>query len=259
MNWLFIRGLAREQRHWGDFREVFAREVAGARVHALDLPGTGTEYRRTSPATVRGIAEDIRERWLALRDEHPGPWGAFSISLGGMVAMAWAAAHPRDFARVVLTNSSAGGLSLPWERMNLAIAPRVVRGAFEPDPTRRERGVLAMTTRMRDDLDAIAAGWALFADRAPARSNIARHLWAASQFKAPARIETPLLVLASAGDEFTQPVCSQRIAAHFRAPIEMHPRGGHDLPTDDAVWVGRAVNAWLERTGSEAKPGFDRT
>mgnify|MGYP003949335389 CR=1 FL=1 len=43
MNWLFLRGLTREQRHWGPFRDVFARDYPGAKVHCLDLPGTGTE------------------------------------------------------------------------------------------------------------------------------------------------------------------------------------------------------------------------
>jgi hypothetical protein len=39
VNWLFLRGLSREQRDWGDFPETFERRVGG-RVYFLDLPGT---------------------------------------------------------------------------------------------------------------------------------------------------------------------------------------------------------------------------
>src|SRR5438552_440235 len=94
--WLLLRGLAREQRHWGRFRpELSARLPPGAEIHCLDLPGTGTEHLRGSPANIAAIAEDVRERWLGLRGE--GPWGLLAVSLGGMVAMEWCAAHPADF------------------------------------------------------------------------------------------------------------------------------------------------------------------
>ena len=66
-------------------------------MHALDLPGFGTEHARGSPSTAAGIAEDVRARWLALRETNPGPWGLLGMSLGGMVTMAWCRAHPRDF------------------------------------------------------------------------------------------------------------------------------------------------------------------
>ena len=38
-NWLLLRGLAREQRHWEDFPAILERTLPGTRVHRLDLPG----------------------------------------------------------------------------------------------------------------------------------------------------------------------------------------------------------------------------
>src|SRR5205814_3692341 len=64
--WLLLRGLAREQRHWGAFLPALQAALPDARVHCLDLPGAGTEHARTSPANARSIAEDVRQRWLAL-------------------------------------------------------------------------------------------------------------------------------------------------------------------------------------------------
>ncbi|HEY8086659.1 MAG TPA: alpha/beta hydrolase, partial [Polyangiaceae bacterium] len=111
MNWLFLRGLSREQRHWGSFPALFKRVVpasgAPTRVWCLDLPGTGTEHERPSPRTIEGIMEDLRARWVALREAEPAPWGLLAMSLGGMVAMAWCDAHPGDFARLVLASTSA--------------------------------------------------------------------------------------------------------------------------------------------------------
>jgi hypothetical protein len=70
-HWLFVRGLSREARHWLPFPELFERDVAGARVHLLDLPGAGSEWRRRAPLSVGGAMRDLRRRWLRLRDAHP--------------------------------------------------------------------------------------------------------------------------------------------------------------------------------------------
>jgi len=71
-NWLILRGLAREQRHWGPFVDIFEAKVPGSRVHTLDLPGVGTECQRDSPATVAGIVSDLRERLSPLREAYEG-------------------------------------------------------------------------------------------------------------------------------------------------------------------------------------------
>src|SRR4051794_23464223 len=118
VNWLFLRGLSREQRHWGSFPAIFEKTVPGSKVHYLDLAGTGTEHARPSPATVEGIMEDPRQRFRPLAAAPPGPWGLLGMSLGGMVARAWCAAPPEDFARVVLSSPSAGDLSPPWRRFD---------------------------------------------------------------------------------------------------------------------------------------------
>ena len=65
-NWLLLRGLVREQRHWGTFPALLA-EGTRSRVLTLDLPGVGTERGRKSPTTIPGIVDDIRARFLALR------------------------------------------------------------------------------------------------------------------------------------------------------------------------------------------------
>ncbi len=256
MHWLFLRGLARERRHWGSFPELFTRIVPGSRVHCLDLPGAGSERGRASPTSIRGIAGDVRERWLALRDEHEGEWGLLGVSLGGMVAMAWCAEHPEDFARLVLAGSSAGDLSPPWRRFDLRVVPTALRSATQRDPLRREEGFLAMTTCLLADRDAVAAEWARYPPMA--RGNVARQLLAARAFRAPERVEVPALVIVGDCDPLVDPSCSRLLASHLRAPLAVHPGAGHDLALDAPHWFAAEMAAWLAATG-RTEPGASST
>lgn len=243
MNWLLLRGLAREQRHWGGFRGELERRVDG-RVTCLDLPGSGTEHARQSPASIAAIADDLRARF----SPGGGRFGLCAVSLGGMVAMHWCAAHPEDFAAVALINTSAADLSAPWRRMRLGVVPQVLRALAERDPARREERILRITTRLRAGLPELAREWAAFhAERPMARANVLRQLWAASRFRAPAALHVPALVISGALDPFTDPQCPRRLARHFGARFVTHPTAGHDLATDDPAWLATQV-ASLERT-----------
>ena len=53
MNWLFLRGLARDARHWGPFPHIFEERVPEAKVFTLDLAGMGTERRRNAPISAK--------------------------------------------------------------------------------------------------------------------------------------------------------------------------------------------------------------
>ncbi|HEY8041369.1 MAG TPA: alpha/beta hydrolase [Polyangiaceae bacterium] len=243
MHWLFLRGLSREARHWGAFPGVFARHVPGARVHCLDLPGAGTERERASPGTVESIAADVRGRWLALREEHAGPWALLGMSLGGMVAMAWCSLHPGDFSRLVLASTSAGDLSPPWRRFDPRIVPAALRALVERRPARREERILSFTTRLLADRAGVAAEWARYPPMA--RRNVLRQLHAARRFHAPSRLEVPTLVLAGGRDPLADPSCSRLLSTHLGAPFAVHPRAGHELALDAPEWFADEVAAWL--------------
>jgi pimeloyl-ACP methyl ester carboxylesterase len=259
VHWLFLRGLSREQRHWGAFPEVFARHVPGARVHCLDLPGAGTERGRASPITIEAIAADVRARWLPLREEMNGSWGLLAMSLGGMVAMAWCAEHPDDFSRLVLAGTSAGDLSPPWRRFKLRIVPAAVRTLIERDPVAREAGILSFTAHVVEGRDAVAAEWARYPPMA--RGDVLRQLFAAQRFRAPERIEVPALVVTGDRDELADPSCSRTLASHLGAPLVMCPEAGHEIALDAPSFFASEVAAWLASTRlatPAAAVGFDR-
>jgi pimeloyl-ACP methyl ester carboxylesterase len=247
VNWLLLRGLVREQRHWGRFREVFEHAVPDAKSFCLDLPGVGTECKRSSPATINGIVQDLHARWEQLRKDHGGAWACLGISLGGMVALRWVELYPRDFERLVVINTSAADLSPPHWRLNWHRVPGVLRSALVCDAVEREKIILGMTTALLgDSLAPMAREWAGYAqERATSRSTALRQLVAALRFVSPADLKIPALVLSSAKDRFTNPQCSARLAERLGAPQQIHSAAGHDITLDDPEWVSEQIALWM--------------
>jgi pimeloyl-ACP methyl ester carboxylesterase len=233
--WLLLRGLVREKRHWGAFpAELEAQN--GVTTLCLDLPGTGTECTRPSPKTIAAIVDDIRERFLAVRGDQ-GPWGIFAVSLGGMVALDWAARYPDDFTRCVVSNTSAADVSSPLDRFRPSAWPTIARAGAASAAT-RERRILDLTSNHLADRAGLADQHARYAVEQPIGwATFARQILAASRSRLPAAIPVPVTVLVSDGDRLVDPTCSRRIAERLGAPLRVHPDGGHDLPLDAPAWV----------------------
>ncbi len=249
MNWLLLRGLVREARHWGDFPARFESLLPGTRTHTLDLPGVGTECRRAVPLQIAAMTDDVRRRLLELAARRErGPWGILAVSLGGMVALDWMARYPEDFARGVVINTSAADLSRPWERFGWRQYPTVLR-CFTSKGEAREQAILSMTSNRVDAHAALPQRWARYLDDAPVSPVTAlRQLFAAATSRVPPRLTVPTLVLASRADRLVSAVCSERIAQKLQLPLRVHERAGHDLPLDAPEWVADQVRAWLEPT-----------
>jgi pimeloyl-ACP methyl ester carboxylesterase len=248
--WLFLRGLAREQRHFGAFPQRFAATL-GVDVLCLDLPGFGTEADRVSPSTIDAIADDVRDRWGKAAGGsigHRRRWSILGVSLGGMVALSWCARFATDFERCVVVNTSAADLSPPWHRLRPGSWPTVLR-AFLQAPSARERALLALTVHGdAGDRGALAEAFAAyFLERPPSRRSAWRQLLAASTSSLPATVAVPTLVLASEADRLVSWRCSARIAAELGAPLHVHPTAGHDLPQDDPEWLCARVADSIER------------
>lgn len=243
--WVLLRGLAREARHWGSFPAQLQRRLPGAdTVVTLDLPGNGSRWRETSPVQVADLVQAARREIAGY--PHRPPYVLVALSLGGMVALHWAALEHRHVRACVLINSSVGGLSPFWDRLQPG-SYRELLGLLLPGrtPRAREERILRLTTNLAS-AQAIASQWAAFAEACPvARANVLRQLWAAARFRGgglPPPV--PTLLLAGAGDRLVSPRCSRAMAAAWGVPLREHPRAGHDLPLDDPDWVIRQVTSW---------------
>lgn len=241
--WLLIKGLKQERRHWRDLPDRLAEKL-GAEVTAVDLPGVGARQRERCPARVAAIAERLRPHAAG------GPVGLLGLSLGAMVALAWAQRWPEEVATVVVGNTSAGDLSPAWQRLSWRAWPGLGRALTTRDVRRRERRVVDLISALTApaERDALADHWAgITADAPFTLSTFVRQLRAGSTFRLGAPPPVPVLVLSGAGDRFVDPRCSAALAQALGAPHEVHPTAGHDLTVDAPDWLLDQVARWASR------------
>jgi len=119
--WVLLRGLTRECGHWGAFPQQLAERVPPARIVAIDLPGNGTLHHQASPVRVSDMVGPCREQLRALGVS--GPYALLAMSLGAMVAVAWAEAHPDEVERCVMINTSVRPFSPFYHRLRPSASP----------------------------------------------------------------------------------------------------------------------------------------
>lgn len=244
MKWLILRGLTRDQRHWGSFPQTMSAAL-GTEVVCIDAPGFGTEYQRQSPKTMSGITDDIRNRFAALRGDDE--WSLLGISLGGMVTLDWCARYPDDFVRAVIINSSASDSASFKDRFNPSAAFGLITSAFKSPAAIERTALFASSNRPHEELEPIAKQWAEWkAQTPPSNSSIIGQMVAATRFKLPATVKVPALVLNSRNDRLVSYKNSEAIAKHIGAPLRVNESAGHDLATDDPDWLCEQVASWVE-------------
>jgi pimeloyl-ACP methyl ester carboxylesterase len=252
--WVFLRGLAREARHWGDFparfRAEFAGELLAGDILTPDLPGNGRRFLEPSPTRVEAMMEACR-RDLRAQGRAP-PYHLLALSLGGMVAVAWAARHPEECRAAVLLSTSLRPYSAFYERLRPGAWPTLLRLMLASGEA-RERAILELSSARAAELRTVLPAWTAWARECPvSRHNTLRQLLAAARFSAVEKPPVPLLILAGAGDRMVHPNCSQRLARAWGADFALHPSAGHDLTLDDGDWVAREAKAWLAEMNNRA-------
>lgn len=242
--WILLRGLVREQRHWGAFPAQLQAALPAAVIVTPDMPGNGSRCRETSPATVPGMVEALRAELQARGIA--GPVRVLALSLGGMVACEWRARYPREVECCVLVNTSMRPFSAFHERLRWPNYPAIVRELLSGNAASREALILRLTSTRHGGDAALLRQWAAWQREYPVtRANALRQLWAAARYRAPLQGQgCPVLVLNGRADQLVDPCCSERLARAWEAPLEQHPSAGHDLPLDEGEWVVRKVAAW---------------
>jgi len=245
--WILLRGLMREQRHWGRFPGQLARALPGATIITPDLPGNGVHHAAISPTSVAAMVEACRAE-LRARGVR-APYSLLALSLGGMVAVEWASRYPHEIDRAVLINTSMRPFSCFHQRLRWRNYGAILHMLADGSVEAQERLILRLTSRHGDNAEreGLLRRWLGYQHEFPvSRRNALRQLVAAARFRAPAaRPALPLLVLSSSGDQLVDPRCSQHLAQAWRAEHRIHPDAGHDLPLDDGEWVAQRVAAWV--------------
>lgn len=253
--WVLLRGLTRESGHWGDFPSTLRAALpAGCRLVSIDLPGNGTLNHLSSPTRVPDMAKQVRQQLHALG--LPPPYHVVAMSLGAMVTVAWAHAHPTELAACVLVNTSLRPHSPFWHRLRPRQWPRIAGLLWRNAPAAEwENAILQMTTRHPPQASLLLAHWlALRAAHPVSTRNGLRQLWAATRYRAPlAPPPVPILLLSSQSDQLVNPACSQALARHWACALHTHPSAGHDLPQDDGSWVATHIGEWVNQAQAKGK------
>ncbi len=248
--WVLLRGLTREAGHWGAFLDQLARALPEARIVPVDLPGAGELRLMRCPLSVLAIVDICRERLLE-QGVLP-PYRLLGLSLGGMVAAAWAAAQPQELQGCVLVNSSMRPFSPVTDRLRLRQWPTLLRLLVPGDARRAEEAILRLTSSTPQQHAARVDEWVSIRQARPVGTvNGLRQLLAAARYRhvghvdhvGPGRL-VPVLVASSARDALVNPRCSLALAAAWNAPHVIHPTAGHDLPLDDGAWLAARVAEW---------------
>jgi pimeloyl-ACP methyl ester carboxylesterase len=242
---LLIRGLTREQRHWGSFRPLLAHALVNP-VLSFDFAGSGELYQQRSPCSISALRQSVRAQ-LHQAAEFNGKVHLVAISLGAMLATDWAAQYPAEVASVSLINSSARPLSPFYRRLRWQNYPLLLRSIFA-GAARREQFILQLTSARPAEHAGVVANWQLWQQQRPvSKVNALRQLWAANRFVVPSPPQCPTLLLSSQGDTLVSPQCSLDLGRHWQVAHKQHPWAGHDLALDDPGWLSAQLAAFLAK------------
>ncbi|UXI03920.1 alpha/beta fold hydrolase [Photobacterium sp. TY1-4] len=239
---VLLRGLLREQRHWGAFYPLLCQHYPQRQVICLDLAGNGARYQAQSPGSIRAMVNDLRGQ-LHLHDtmidemDETDEIDLIAISMGGMIALDWMTGYPNEIHSAVLINTSVRPYSPFYRRLNWRQLPRIGRTLFSP-PAVQEATIMQLTSNFPEQHQAELEQWIRWRQEFPVnRSNALIQLSAAARFNARVSPTKPTLLVASRQDQLVDVSCSQMLATRWQVPLVLHPCAGHDLPLDDPHWL----------------------
>lgn len=241
--WILLRGLAREQAHWGAFIPALTQIDSSAHIQAIDLPGAGKYHRLSSPTTITGIAEFVHSHFHANK---PQQRVLVAISLGGMVAAEIARLYPQEIDGLVLMNTSFRNLSPFYQRLRPEALMQMYKAGSAKTANERELAIMNMVSN-RPDRETFLQEWVDIAQARPVTPiNFAKQMWAAATYSVDMKKPSvPVLVLTSQADHMVNPLCSRKLAEEWEAPLEIHPHAGHELAFDAPEWVAEQIRNYF--------------
>lgn len=234
-NFILLRGLTREQRHWGDFPQRLQESYPQCKIINLDLPGAGTWHREQTPLSVEQITLKLREE-IDPQLLHKNKFIFIGVSLGGMVALNWGQHFPQDLEGMVIINSSAAGLCPLWKRLRPAAYSTLLRTVIHKN--KRHEIIFDRVCAKKENKKRMVELWSKIDQESPVSLlNAIKQIFAAARFRLSEEIKIPGVILTAKNDNLVSSECSSRLAHFLNWPLRTHPWGGHELADDDPEWV----------------------
>ncbi|WP_221077041.1 alpha/beta fold hydrolase [Agarivorans aestuarii] len=242
---VLIRGLVREQRHWGDFSKCLEQAFPERSILSFDTPGNGQLCHLSSADTIAEMRQSLRIQ-LRLKNANIDSVDIVAISLGGMLALDWATNFSREVNSLVLINSSNAQFSPFYKRLNWRIYPHFFSAVWSRTSIERQTKILQLTSSFPLKHQRVLDSWFKWAEQCPVSlKNAYLQLKAAAAFRAPNKPKQALLILNSRRDKLVDASCSTELARRWQADFKQHPTAGHDLPLDAPLWTVKQIQQWL--------------
>jgi pimeloyl-ACP methyl ester carboxylesterase len=241
---ILVHGLGFRRRHW--HRQVEALVAAGHRAITFDLRGFGDSPLPTDEYTIARLASDLEAVRAHLGVER---FHLIGHSMGGMVCLQYALAHPAHLSSLIIASSTAhnGSRACDLGRM-MARLSREGSGVALADPA-FETDCRAMVNRAAqyvgvDDMMPILAS--LTAEPDPARALAWAALVGFSVRPRLAEIDCPVFVMHGSTDPIMPYAAGFLI--HLGLPGSRwlpFYEGGHNLPRENRVAFNAAMVGFL--------------
>lgn len=240
---LLLRGLVREQRHWGDFTAVLQQRFPENDIITLDIPGNGQLFQSESPRTIAGMTEALRKQLAELRRTEPVH--LIALSMGGMIAIDWMIRYPEEIAGGVLVNTSLSNYSPFYRRLRWQNYLSFLKMKWQT-PAQKERTILNLTSNLERDNAELLENWQNWQRQCPvSMQNTLNQIIASATFQPVQKPLQPLLILTSTADRLVDYRCSVRLHQAWNTAFEQQSEAGHDLTLDAPLWVSEAIKNWL--------------
>lgn len=235
--------------HGGIWAETAAALAGAGPVAQPDLPGYGGQPA-PAPYDAASLAERLAADFAATR---PGPLVLVGWSMGGMVALAWAARFPEQVRGLVLVGASPvfrNRADWPHGLTEAALA------GFADDLARDHRATLlrflALQARGGESARAVIARLrgTVFARGEPDRAVLAAglRLLAGVDLRAEvARVHCPSLVVHGGHDSLCPPAAGRWLAERLGdARLALHPHAAHAPFLSHPDWFHAVVRDFLD-------------
>jgi len=246
---MLLRGLSRQQAHWGCFPKQLASALLAEGVASEfvfeDLPGFGARFQEPSPASI----EDIADLLAPSLEQISGQVQLLGLSMGGMLALELAHRYPEKCQSLVMINSSVRPVARFYQRLQPGAYPAFLKAWFHPLKYSSERQILSISTEKYQQDEALLDTWLGYRkSHPPSRVAALKQMLAAAHYQAPSQKPiNRVLLIASRKDRIASYRCTEQLADYWGLSPLIHATAGHDLPLDEPEWlVERLVNWYVE-------------
>ena len=237
---VLIRGLLREQRHWGEFTQILQDQYPYADILTLDIPGNGCLYLQTSPSTIAGYTDALRQQ-LAGRSN----LNLIALSMGGMIALDWMSRFPLEIKSAVLVNTSVRPYAPFFQRLRWQNYPAIIKMLFD-SPDQMEQKILSLTSNEHGENKILLDKWQQWRKQYPvSKISALNQLLAATKFSVDIKPLHPILIVSAKNDQLVNYRCSVKLHQRWQTDYQQHDTAGHDLPLDDPLWLAQTIDKWL--------------